>query len=47
MRDVVLGIALGEISSLVSSGEFRGELERMASRLVDAAAKELPAATIR
>ncbi|HYO49699.1 MAG TPA: M64 family metallopeptidase [Chloroflexia bacterium] len=47
MRDVVLGIALREISSLVSSREFRAELERMASRLVDAAAKDLPAATIR
>jgi hypothetical protein len=47
MRDALVGMALSELSSLVSSPELRAELEGVAGLIVDKAAGELPAGTIR
>jgi hypothetical protein len=47
VRDVLVGMALQQISSLLSSPELRARMETAAGELVDQAAARLPAATIR
>jgi len=47
VRDVLVGTALLQLSSLVSSGEIGQRLQTAAKLLVDSAAANLPAATIR
>lgn len=47
VRDVIVGMALQQIASLVSEPELRAEMETTAARLVDKAAAGLPRGTIR
>lgn len=46
-RDVLVGMALQQIATLVSEGELGREIETAAAKLVDTAAAKLPRATIR
>ena len=46
-RDVLVGMALQQIATLVSEGELGMEIETLAAKLVETAAAKLPQATIR